>query len=61
MIEGVSSGASIFFQPGNFARESSGGTSKVKLDLNSVPESKVKVQAPGSAGPGKGLRIDIKA
>lgn len=60
MIESVSSGAAIQFQPGNFAREESGGASKVKLDLDSVPESKVKVVAP-AAGEGKGLLLDVRA
>jgi len=45
----------------NFASQSTGGTSKVKLDLNSVPESKVKIQTSSPAGEGKGVRIDIKA
>jgi len=61
MIDGISSGASTVFQPGNFAREASDGASKVKLDLNSVPESKVKVAGPATAGPNKGLLLDIKA
>jgi len=60
MIEGITAGASNIFQPGNFARESSGGASKVKLDLNSVPESKVKMAGP-AASQGKGLVLDIKA
>jgi len=61
MVASVSSGANIQFQPGNYAKQASDGASKVKLDLNSVPESKVKLDISGNAGDGKGVKIDIKA
>ncbi len=62
MAQSISIGATTQFQPGNFALKSSGGTSKVKLDTNSVPDSKVKIEtAPPSAGPSKGIKLDIKA
>jgi len=60
MVNAVNSGAQVQFQPGNYARESSGGSSKVKLDISSVPESKVKIQTSANVGSGKGLRLDIK-
>jgi len=61
MTNGISGDSSVQFQAGNYASKSSAGTSKVKLDLNSVPENKVKVTPPSAAGEGKGLRLDIKA
>lgn len=62
MIESATAGAALQIPPGKGLKISSGGNeNKSKLDLNSAPESKVKVQAPGSAGPGKGLKIDIQA
>lgn len=62
MIESVSAGAALQIPPGKGIKISSNNDeNKVKLDLNSQPESKIKVPAAGSAGPNKGLRIDIQA
>lgn len=61
MIENVSAGAALQIPPGKGINLTSKADKGAKLDLNSVPESKIKVPAPGSAGPGKGLKIDIQA
>jgi len=60
MVSSVSSGANLHFQPGNYAKQSSDGASKVKLDLDSAPTSKVKIGSADGAGGGKGVKIDIK-
>ncbi len=62
MIESVSKSTTLQIPPGKGIKISAGGDeNKSKLDLNSAPESKVKIQSPGSAGPGKGLKLDIQA
>ncbi|NVJ97850.1 MAG: hypothetical protein HWE25_06845 [Alphaproteobacteria bacterium] len=57
MIGSVSSGAALQLNTAGMAPHKSNGGG-AKLDLNSVPESKVKVSAPHTEG--KGLKIDIK-
>ncbi len=57
MIDSISSGAALQLNTAGLAKQSSGG---IKLDLNSVPKSKVIVDAPHTDN-GKGLKIDIKA
>lgn len=61
MVENVSAGAVLQIPPGKGLNVSSKADKNPKLDLNSVPESKIKVPPVGSAGPGKGLKIDIQA
>lgn len=62
MIESVSAGAALQIPPGKGLKISSGGDeNKSKLDISSAPESKVQIQSSGSAGPGKGLKLDIQA
>lgn len=57
MIDGVSSGPALQLNTAGIAPQKSNGGAK--LDLNSVPESKVKVEALHTEN-GKGLKIDIK-
>lgn len=57
MVDSISSGAVLQLNTAGLANQSSGG---IKLDLNSVPKSKVIVEAPHTEK-GKGLKIDIKA
>ena len=61
MVDSISAGASTLqFQPGNYAKQSSGGSSKVKIDTDAAPTSKVNIDTTGNAGEGKGVKIDIK-
>jgi len=57
MIDSVSSGPALQLNTAGPARQPSSG---IKLDLDSVPKSKVIVEAPHTEK-GKGLKIDIKA
>ncbi len=57
MVDSISSGAALQLNTAGLANQSSGS---IKLDLNSVPKSKVIVDAPHTEK-GKGLKIDIKA
>ena len=41
--------------------QSNGGNNKMKLDIETTPKSNVRIQPTGSAGFGKGLKIDISA
>jgi hypothetical protein len=57
MIESISSGAALQLNSAGLAPQKSKGAA---LDLNSVPKSKVKIEALHTES-GKGLKIDIKA
>ncbi len=61
MIDAISSGPNIPLRTQSAKIEIP--ERNAKLDLDSIPESKVRIQPPeaGSAGQGKGLKIDIKA
>jgi len=61
MVDSIGPSSALQFQPGNYAKQASSGGSKVKLDVNSVPESKVNIDTSGSAEKSKGVKIDIKA
>lgn len=61
MVESVSSGAALQIPPGKGIKISANNDDKAKAGPISAPESKVKIQPAGSAGPGKGLKIDIQA
>ncbi|MCK0068687.1 MULTISPECIES: hypothetical protein [Kordiimonas] len=62
MVNTVSSNAGIQARPASINLDVT-PQRKPKLDIQTVPESKVRVEpAPGgSAGQGKGLKIDISA
>jgi len=60
MVDSIGPSSALQFQPGNYARQSSGGSSKVKLDVNSAPQSKVKIETSSGLGQSKGVKIDIK-
>lgn len=61
MIDSIAAGASNSAQSNNPLKETSERSSKVKLDLESIPENKVKIDGPASAGKGKGLVLDLQA
>ncbi|MFC4347995.1 MULTISPECIES: hypothetical protein [Kordiimonas] len=57
MISSISSGPALQLNTAGIAPQKNGGGAK--LDLNDVPQSKVKLEAPHTIN-GKGLKIDIK-
>ena len=62
MVNAVSSGTALPIRPSSVNLDVT-PQERPKLDIQTVPESKVRVApAPGgSAGQGKGLKIDISA
>lgn len=61
MVDSVSSGAALQIPPGKGINLSTNNKdSKVKIDLESVPENKMKLRPLGTTGTGQGLKIDIK-
>lgn len=61
MIESIAAGASNNAQLSSSLKQASGNTSKMKLDMDSVPENKLKIDSPSDAGNGKGLVLDLQA
>lgn len=57
MIKSISSSPGLQINSAINPPQKNGGGAK--LDLNDVPQSKVKLEAPHTVG-GKGLKIDIK-
>ncbi|MBL4640099.1 MAG: hypothetical protein JKY57_06170 [Kordiimonadaceae bacterium] len=62
MIESVSTAPSLAIKPVRATTpQINSGQKKLNVDLDTVAKSTVRISPTGSAGFGKGLRLDIKA
>ena len=57
MIDSIASSAGLHVSPQRLSTKTS--SANLKLNLDDVPKSKVKLEAPHTI-PGRGLKIDIK-
>ena len=60
MISSVSGAGNLILQHAKSASMHDAPKSKLKLDLNSIPDNKMKIQSDLTTEPGKGLKLDIK-